>query len=321
MRIGKVGLFILCFSLVLSSCKKDDGGDDIIAVELRDRAEQEIADQIVLEDYLTSHYYNSEELSNLANASITDIVITALAEGETDPPDGHTILKVDTEIKDVEFADTAYKVHILRLRQGNGNESPTFADNVRLLYEGFLEDGTIFDSSSTPVLFDLTQLIPGWRKVIPEFNIAESFVEQGDGTVNYVNGGLGIMFVPSGLAYFSNATGGIPSYTPIMFKFEVLQMFENDHDGDGIPSYLEDLKDENGQTDGEFIVNFQDRTDEFDDDTDGDTTPNYFDPDDDNDGIPTINEDLDGDGNYDEHDTNGNGIPNYLDTEDQEIGE
>lgn len=319
MKIGKVGFFVLCLALVLASCKNDDDGDDIIQVELRDRAEQEAEDQLLLESYLSSHYYNSEEIANLPDASITDIKITALAENETAPPAGHTMLNADTEAKDVFFAETDYKIHILKLRQGGGSGSPTFADNVRILYEGFLEDGSIFDAAATPVVFDLTQLIPGWRKVIPEFNVSESFMEQGDGTVDFVGGGLGIMFVPSGLAYFANSIPGIGAYTPIMFKFELLQMYENDHDGDGIPSYLEDLKDENGQTDGEFTVNFDDLTDEFDDDTDGDTNPNYFDADDDNDGIPTLNEDLDGDGDYDEHDTNGNGIPNYLDPEDQEF--
>ena len=59
---------------------------------------------------------------------------------------------------------------------------------------------------------------------------------------------------------------------------------ENDHDGDGIPSYLEDLN-----NDGEFTQNSA--ADTLDgDDTDQNGTPNYFDADDDGDGIPTADE-------------------------------
>ena len=47
--------------------------------------------------------------------------------------------------------------------------------------------------------------------------------------------------------------------------------------------------------------------------TDGDLELDYRDTDDDDDGIETIDEDLNGDGDYANDDANGNGIPNYLD--------
>ncbi|WP_242119247.1 FKBP-type peptidyl-prolyl cis-trans isomerase [Aestuariivivens sediminicola] len=310
MTLERIGLCVLGLFLAVYSCKKDDGGGDITPVELRDRTEQQQADNDSLQKYLNGHYYNSELLAGLTDPGIADIVISKLEEGQT-LPDGHTLLIDDVEMKDLEYADTEYRLYILRLNQGGGMASPTFADGVRLSYEGFLFDGTIFDSAINPIDFDLTALIPGWRKVLPDFNVAESFIEIGDGTVDYVNTGLGVMFLPSGLAYFANATSGIPAYTPINFKFELFQKFENDHDGDGIPSYLEDL---NG--DGEFTVNFQDLTDDTDDDTDGNSVPDYFDNDDDGDGILTRDEDANEDGNLFNDDTNNNGIPNYLDPED-----
>lgn len=46
--------------------------------------------------------------------------------------------------------------------------------------------------------------------------------------------------------------------------------------------------------------------------TDGDAESDYRDTDDDEDGIDTTDEDLNGDGNYANDDTNGNGIPEYL---------
>jgi len=49
------------------------------------------------------------------------------------------------------------------------------------------------------------------------------------------------------------------------------------------------------------------------DDTDGDLVMNYLDVDDDNDGILTKNEDTNGNGNWFDDDADGDGIPNFLD--------
>ncbi len=52
------------------------------------------------------------------------------------------------------------------------------------------------------------------------------------------------------------------------------------------------------------------------DDTDGDGTPNYLDYDDDGDSLATLSEDVDLDGNVMNDDTDGDGTPNYLDDDD-----
>ena len=55
---------------------------------------------------------------------------------------------------------------------------------------------------------------------------------------------------------------------------------------------------------------------EEDDDTDGDQLPNYIDADDDNDGRPTSDEiEIDGDGNITYPDEDGDGIVDYLDSD------
>lgn len=283
-NFGKIGLLILCLALTFSSCKKDDD-DDTVLVPPRDRGEQQILDKDSLVKYLESHYYNSADFVSNPDPSISDLVITKLADGGV-VPDGSTLLMTAVgTAKNVNFSGTGYEFYVLNLNQGGGEDKPTFADNVLVNYEGFTLDNKIFDSSVTPVTFDLINLIPGWRKVIPEFNTAESFADTEDGTVNFVNKGVGVMFLPSGLGYFSNAQTKIPAYSPIAFKFELLQMYQNDFDGDGIPSYLEDLN-----KDGEFIVNYENRNDPNDDDTDGDYDPDYADFDDDNDGILTRDE-------------------------------
>lgn len=308
MRIKGISILIFALLVGFISCKKDDDDDTIIEFEENDRTEQQVIDNDSIIGYLETHYYNSEELASITNPSMSDIIITELAVGETVAPDGHTMLEGAVgSPKSVVYADTDYEFYVLNLNTGGGDESPTFADNVLVSYEGFTLDDVVFDSAVTPVGFDLTSLIAGWRKVLPDFNTAESFIENGDGTVDYINQGLGVMFIPSGLAYFSSATTGIISYSPIIFKFELIDTSENDHDGDGIPSYIEDL---NG--DGEFSVNFDDLEDTTDDDTDGDGTPDYFDTDDDGDGILTINEDTDEDGDP-TNDIGSNGIAKYLD--------
>ncbi len=53
--------------------------------------------------------------------------------------------------------------------------------------------------------------------------------------------------------------------------------------------------------------------------TDGDGENDYRDEDDDNDGIPTSEEDTNSDGNFANDDINGNGIPDYLDSNQTEI--
>ena len=50
---------------------------------------------------------------------------------------------------------------------------------------------------------------------------------------------MGAMFLPSGLGYFSSYQSGIPSYSNLVFKFELMQMQVNDHDSDNIPTYME----------------------------------------------------------------------------------
>ncbi|MDP5158016.1 MAG: peptidylprolyl isomerase [Flaviramulus sp.] len=305
MKLTKVTLYLLILILGFVSCKKDDTPEEGV-FELRDRAEQQVADNDSLVKYLSNHFYNSDEINSLLpNVGINDIVITELSEGQT-VPDGSTLLINVVETKTVVFADTDYQYYILRINQGGGSESPTFADNILVNYEGFKLDNDVFDSSVNPVSFDLTSLIPIWRKVLPQFNVAESFVESGDGTIDYLNQGTGVMFLPSGLGYFANTTTNIASYTSLIFKFELYRMSQNDHDNDGIPSYMEDLN-----NDGEFNLNTD--ADTLDgDDTDNDFIPNYFDADDDGDGILTIYEDIDGDGDP-TNDIGANGIPKYLD--------
>jgi hypothetical protein len=322
MKIRKITLYIICAIVGFASCSKDDETDPII-VDERDRAEQQVIDKDSLIGYLETHYFNSSAFVSNPNPLLNNLVITELPEGEN-VPTNHTLLIDAVEIKTTVFVDVdvdvTYEYYVLRLNQGGGADSPQFTDDVRVNYTGNLLNEEIFDSAVTPTDFDLTGLVTGWGRVLSEFNTAESFIINGDGTVSYYNYGIGVMFLPSGLAFFSDNLNDIPIYSPLIFKFELFQTEENDHDGDGVPSYLEDL-------DGDFNVN--------NDDTNDNGVPDYADNDDDGDGTLTIEEDLedidpnvdssgdgildndlDGDGDPTNDDTDGDEIPNYLDTDD-----
>lgn len=318
----KFRLYILLITILLVgfSCGDDDD-DGIIEVPEADRTEQQVIDNDSLVSYLHSHYVNVSLMSNNPTISFTEININQLPDdGELPNPDQNSLLIDIVETLTTTYFDVEYEYYILKINQGGSENSPNFSDKVRVSYEGTLMDDTVFDSSSTPVDFDLTSTIAGWGRVLPEFNIAEDFVINSDGTVTYNNPGIGIMFLPSGLGYYSAAAGSVPVYSNLIFKFKVFQSELNDHDFDNVPSHLEDINEDYDLTN---------------DNSDDDTFADFVDSDDDNDGTLTIDEDLEpdsdltvdrdgdgdptndiGDGDPTNDDTDGDGIPNYLDPDD-----
>lgn len=274
----RLSLCILAVMVAFISCEDDDGPRTTF--QERDRGEQQLADKDSLLDYLASHYYNSSFFESGSNHNFTDIEITELEDGETVPV-GHSLLLDVVETHTTVFLEAEYEYYVLRINQGGG-ESPKFTDFVRVRYEGSsVINGAVFDAQFSPQNLLLTGngfntfgSIRGWQLTIPMFNSSVSFSIDGNGIVNYENFGLGVMFIPSGLGYFSGTSTG-RSYDNLIFKFELLQFEEEDHDGDGIPSYVEDLNDD-------MNIN--------NDDTDGDGLPNYVDVDDDGDGVSTFNE-------------------------------
>ncbi len=313
--------FLLITIFLLGFSCGDDDDDGIVEVPEADRTEQQVIDNDSLVSFLQSHYVDESLLTNNPTILFNEIEINQLPEdGELPNPDQNSLLIDMVETLTTTYFDVEYEYYILKINQGGSENSPNFSDKVRVSYEGTLMDDTVFDSSSTPVDFDLTSTIAGWGRVLPEYNNAEDFIVNSDGTVTYNNPGIGIMFLPSGLGYYSAAAGTVPVYSNLIFKFKVFQSEVNDHDFDNVPSHLEDL---NGDYD---LTN---------DDTDDDTFADFVDSDDDNDGTLTIDEDLEpdsdltvdrdgdgdptndiGDGDPANDDTDGDGIPNYLDPDD-----
>ena len=261
-------LFICLLILAVVSCEKDE--NTVAAVPPNDRGEQQVIDSISLKSYLSTHYYNSAAVNSLANPRLEDLVITELLDGET-LPINTTLLIDDVEQHSTTLLEVDYKYYILKIKPGEG-ESPNFSDSVRVNYSGSLTNGSVFDSSTTPVVFDLVYVITGWSRVMPEFKTSGSYVSNPDGSVSFDGYGMGAMFLPSGLGYFSTSKTGIPSYSNLVFKFEIMQMEINDHDSDNIPSYME-VSESNEfdllvDTDENKVYNFNDS----DDDGDGTAT-------------------------------------------------
>ena len=97
------------------------------------------------------------------------------------------------------------------LRQGNGKR-PTAKDSVKCHYEGFLIDGTVFDSSvqrGEPAVFGLQQVIAGWT----------------EGLQLMQEGGKYRFFIPYKLAYGEGGAGQlIPPYAALIFDVELIEV-------------------------------------------------------------------------------------------------
>lgn len=297
MRFNKFLITCLFLALVLNSCSKDD--DNPAPVPPRDRAEVELEDQEALMAYLDTHFYNYEEFENPTETF--DYVLeldTINAENADKTPLSQSPL---LETKTVKWEGIDYTMYVLKVREG-AKDQAKFSDSTYVTYRGELLDQTVFDSSSNPTWFDLTQVIPGFGRAFEEFKGASGFTVRSDNTVAWNNDyGIGAVFLPSGLGYFNNPTPSISPYSPLVFIFNVYGVNEADHDRDGIPSWMEDLNED------KILSN---------DDTDGNGFPNYADSDDDGDFIPTAEEIvINEDGSITFPDSDGDGTPDYLDTD------
>jgi FKBP-type peptidyl-prolyl cis-trans isomerase FklB len=97
------------------------------------------------------------------------------------------------------------------LKEGNGKK-PTAKDSVKCHYEGFLIDGTVFDSSvqlGEPAVFGLQQVIAGWT----------------EGLQLMQEGAKYRFFIPYRLAYGEGGAGSsIPPFAALIFDVELLQV-------------------------------------------------------------------------------------------------
>lgn len=312
----KVFSFILV--MLLLSCGNDDNGlpeGEVVPPRLLSEVAQE--DDATLREYLETHFYNYEEFETPPDNFDFKVRIDTIAGANVDKrPLLEDIQSQVISVSPSSFGlsdqeeDVPVTLYFLEANEGSGN-FPTIGDNSILSYEGSLLNGDLFDASTVPIKFYLPGLVRGFGIGMTKFKTGDQIVENGDGTLDFGNFGVGILFIPSGLGYFNGRgpSGDIPQYSNLIFKVGSFAFEENtDFDGDGIPSILEDLN-------GDGNLN--------NDNTDGDFDPfsgpiyNHLDTDDDNDGIPTREEvELDGEGNFVGFlDTDGDGVEDHLDND------
>ena len=102
-------------------------------------------------------------------------------------------------------------IHYIIESEGAGTQA-AFGNTVTVHYEGFLLDGTKFDSSidrGVPSTFSLNNVIAGWQLGIPLFK----------------EGGRGTLIIPSLYAYGnSSPSPDIPRNSVLLFTIELIDV-------------------------------------------------------------------------------------------------
>jgi hypothetical protein len=118
-------------------------------------------------------------------------------------------------------------------------------------------------------------VVAGWAEIVPLFKTGTYDTNPGPNQSTFSNFGAGVMFLPSGLAYYNQMPSSLISpYSPLIFSFKLKSQKSRDQDRDGILSKFE----VNPSIANQKPKNY---------DSDGDGTPNYLDIDDDGDNFMT----------------------------------
>ena len=253
--LKKFIFYSLLIILIIKSCKKDDN-----TVTIRDVADQALVDDTDLKKFLETHFYNYEDFEKSDGSKNLEIIIDSIFEENSNKdPLINKVFKKNIPIESDE-GTINHVLYYLPVKEGIG-ERPSKVDSVYVSYEGGLLDGSIFDKSLTPIWFDLTSVVAGFKEGVSEFKPGD-FSLNNDNTVNYQNYGQGLIFIPSGLGYFAQSSSLIPEYSPLIFKISLFTIKKTDHDGDGILTVDEYDIDNDGvpdDTDGDGLLDYLDK--------------------------------------------------------------
>lgn len=286
-------------TLSLFSCDKND---PVEITPPRAYAEQYKTDIADIEKYLNTYYITV--VNNPGKTDDQDVTLIKIPEGGTQRSimsylNATTFPKL--LIRNVKLHDVDYKLYYLVLRPGIG-ESPCNVDGVFTSYRGdYLQrvaattitpvtpeyiSATKFEEIKFPQsFFSLYSTVSGWGETFPQFKKG-TFKANADGSVSYYDFGAGVMFLPSGLAYYNTGAASIPAYSPLVFSFKLYEIQRLDQDNDGVPSFQEDLNGDNYLYIYSNTLAYPTPPDDairYADDTDKDGIPNFFDVDDDGD--------------------------------------
>lgn len=239
----------LLSALMAVSCKKDDNNNKEVTpprdvTEVRDENEASIV------SYLKTHFYKFEN-----NEVTLDTIAGANAQQASL---FEKVKTVELDVYDINSNKVRHKLYYLLVQEGTGEKS-TVADSVFVAYKGQLLNGKEFDKTvgyTNSNWMDLlgaksernNGTIMGFREAVSLLKDSKSGVtSNADGTLTIPkDGGVGVFFIPSGLAYFSSAAGKIPAYSPLIFTIHLIKTKNADHDRDKVPSIKEIKRDDYG---------------------------------------------------------------------------
>ena len=131
----------------------------------------------------------------------------AAENGKVAREEGEKFLAENAKKDGVQVTESGLQYSVIK--EGTG-KSPKATDTVVCHYEGFLTNGTVFDSSiqrGEPAAFPLNAVIAGWT----------------EGLQLMKEGGKTRFFIPYNLAYGeAGAAGAIPPYAALIFDVEFL---------------------------------------------------------------------------------------------------
>jgi FKBP-type peptidyl-prolyl cis-trans isomerase FkpA len=274
-------LTAIVFCSLLTSCDRED---EPTVTPIRDFAVQYAADLDSIDKYIDTHYMT-------VDATNFDVTFTEIPTGGTQQS-----IRTQTQypLKDtlVKEDGIEYKVYFIKFREGDAvnGKRPTQVDSIHVSYRGIRLTDDQFDEASNPIWFGLQDVITGWNHIIPNFKTGTYTTSPGPNPITFNDFGAGVMFLPSGLAYYNTNTSTIPSYSPIIFSFKLYELRYRDHDRDGILSKDERKQDPSIPATLRWKEN------------------------------PFLGYDYDGNGTVEIYDTDGDGIPNMLDIDDDGDG-
>lgn len=316
MKIINKFFLLVIVSTVIFSCDRDN---DIPAPDPpRPLTEIQLEDDQKIQEFLATNFYNYEEFENPPQGFDFKIKIDSVkGDNATKRPLSEfvrdTIIELTTAGNLGESqVKVAHKLYYLIARQGAG-EFVTPYDSIFHKFEGSLLNGNIFDSTNdTYSWFDVGGFLRGFSAGIAKLRTGSEIIVNNDGTTSISNTGIGMVILPSALAYYNTEISSIPIYSPLIFKLDVaLIQNDTDADNDGIPNRLEDLNN-NGYLQDDN-TNAEEERKAFTGQTQT-VFANFRDADDDGDGTPTSEEIIiNDDGTITFPDTDGDGIADYLD--------
>ncbi len=151
--------------------------------------------------------YGEEGFRDVIPPNTTIVLEVELLEIQEGPP------TEPTEVDEDDYTETDSGLMYYDLEEGDGGDTPEEGDQVTVHYTGWLEDGTMFDSSLSrgePFTFPLGagQVIPGWDEGVATMEV----------------GAVRQLVIPPELGYGEQGAGGtIPPNATLIFEVELLE--------------------------------------------------------------------------------------------------